>query len=409
MHKQRWLIMAGLLVSLASASPAEPEATEVTIPHAGCSLRLPGGYVPQVPDSPWDAMQAVYASGEEVLGLARLTVEPVRQGLNAERFLLQDFINMRKAGGSGSLKILKQVKLPLAGRTGAGRLMSLGEGANMQYIAQAAIVRKVEGQQTDLAYMVTVIARASQKESLIDRFQMICESMKLTDLKDFSQVPLTMYADPVVLPHAGISVQVPRGWHAAAQGFQAGLGMVDFQSGSVAVSGGVSVSAPANAVPAEQQIRNILQQRSERKQAAEQAGQDVSGLPSYQDGGEVKLGSLTGHALIIRDKAGGTITMLAIAVHTWPEDGETLQYTLQFDGPLEKDEYFVSAVSAVAENLLLSAPPKQEPQAPAQAPDGPAQPDQPDQPAPEQDPTSSGLEPANPVPSDGTALPGVGD
>ncbi len=403
MQNGRWTWAVGLLLMVSGGALA---GQAVTVPTAGLKLTLPDGYDLGVPAQPLDALLARQMAGEEVIGQALIRVEPIRRGYRADRFLADDYMAMRKSPGWESLKVLARAKLKVAGKEAHGRLLRSGPADDAQYTAQAAFIRELADQEFDLIYLVTVNARASQKETLIDHLESICKSLELTDLASIRQGELALVAEPVAVP-VGMTLQVPQGWYAMPQGPRIVFGQTEFATGQPGlIRGGLQVEALQPGTTLDSQVSMMLEQNASQRQMAEQAGQDPANLPELTDAGQVNLGQLTARKLVSTHKAAGLVRMLVMAVETWPEAPQPLRYMLQIEGPLDQKEYIESAAATIAKAAQITAPQPEQPEQPARSEEtGPDAPDQPDNPLAPDAP-----QPDNPlVPEDGPALPGVGD
>jgi hypothetical protein len=379
----------------------------ISVPTAGLEVTLPDGYDLGVPAQPLDALLARRMAGQEILGQALIRIESIRRGYRADRFLADDYMTMRKNPAWDSLKVLARAKLTVAGKEARGRLLRFGAGENEQYMAQAAFTRELPDQDFDLVYLVTVNAPASQKETLVDHLESICDSLKLTDFAPIGQGEISMASEPVALP-VGMKLQVPTGWYAMAQGPRILFGQTEFATGRPGLIQGVlQIGALEPGATLDGQVSMMLEQNASQRQTAEEAGQDPAALGALTDAGQVKLGELTARKLVTTYKAAGVVRILLIAVETWPDAPQPLRYILQIEGPLDAKQYIESAATKIANATAITAPPQPEqPEQPGQ-PDatGPVAPDQPDNPLAPEEP-----QPDNPlVPGGGAAVPGIED
>ena len=353
------LVLIAASAALAQAGDA-PAAQTVGLPHAGLSVTLPAQFALQAPIGPGDVLQGVYAADDQLLQMVTVSAFPIARGRSVVTWLEDSYMQSRKDPTLSSVKVLSRAKVTVAGQAGRAYILRLQRGDETHFVAQAAFVRERPNEEADTLISVRVWSRASQKGSLVDRLEAVCQRLELINITAVEDAPSQFIEQPIAQPGYGLAVKAPRGWWARDLGPRVAMGIYDHQAlVGQALYAELSLQGAQAGATAASHVDDIRNQLAERRRALEEAGQPVTGVPVLSESKTVKLGGL--EAVEVQMSVGENVTVQRFAVRQWEGLEQPWLYTLSVQSAKGLPAGVLARTAeAIAASASLQAPPPPE-------------------------------------------------
>ena len=208
------LSMAGHAVSNAE-TPATSQAAAVSVrefPHAGIALSVPAGFADRAPSSPSDVMQAVLTEGDRPVKSISLAAIPIGPQDNADTVGEKIVADLRKNLSFRHISELRRLPWPIAGQSGAARLLTYSFQGNDYVAIQICFIRDIESPKLRMAHLLNAEVAVSYRPQLFDIVRQVSDSIRLMPLKPASLLPVGPPGDPLPDNRLGYSFRPPVGW-----------------------------------------------------------------------------------------------------------------------------------------------------------------------------------------------------
>ncbi len=332
----RWVIAVVVLcLSGPVWSQDEVSRRELSLPHAGLKLTLPEDFTLQAPSQEFDLLQAVESSEAGALKMLRLRLTRVDADTSPEEILDKAYIAMRKDRSYVRLSEITSASVQVADRPAHLNVVRYGQADQTLYTGQVCFVRSAGQEESQLACVLTVTAKASQKAGLIPILRELSESLSLMDLEPVSQVEFPLVSDPVVDQRMAASLRAPLGWYVYATQLGLRAEVMDYAKGlRGAIGSELLALRQEGTTTVADQIESLRERFEQARSELKAQGEENPTLPKIEEVTDASLGVLSGKRVLIRGREGLTIRTLATRSH----GNDTLLYVLDVRPGIEELE-----------------------------------------------------------------------
>lgn len=351
--RNRWIISIAILcLSSLGWTQDENARRKLSLSHAGLKLTLPENFTLQAPSQEFDLLQAVESSEAGPLKMLRLRLTSVNADTTAEEILDKAYIAMRKDRSYVRLSEITSASVQVADRPAHLNVVRYGQADQTLYTGQVCFLRDAGQEGSQLACVLTVTAKASQRDGLIPILREVSESLSLMDLKPVSEVEFPFVSDPVVDQRMAASLRAPLGWYVYATQLGLRAEVTDYAKGlRGAIGAELLALRQEGATSVDQQIESLRERFEQARSELEAQGEENPTLPKIEETTDASLGVLSGKRVVIRGREGLTIRTLATRSH----GNDTLLYVLDVrPGNEQFDAKALTLSGKIAQGVTLN-------------------------------------------------------
>lgn len=337
MTKQIVAAAALSLASLASAQPAAQPAmqTAVDYAHAGITVAMPEGFVPQELTGPFEVARAhAMEDGKAVVAIT-LSAFPADDKVTAEEFADSKLADLKNDLAVRYLALLKKTPMPVAGVTGTVRLVTYTYRGAATAAAQIVFLRASKAGEPRVCYLLTVESASSHQKRMLQVFGAVTKTAAMTALRHPGVAAAAQRPARAVKNAAlGAAIQCPDTWYSAVSAIGTEAGQTDFLLGGEPMPSVrlFVTSPPAGAINSEACSRHYLgmvrlaaKQQEQACTVVSEAAATLGKLAAHEF--VVRQGPATGSAPAAGAAEAGVVIVQRTAFAVEP-DGETKAYVL---------------------------------------------------------------------------------
>lgn len=289
-------ISAGVLLAatgaLARAAAPVALAKAREYPRAGISLAIPKGFEYRPLWAPYDVMSAAVTEDDRAIQGVTLTAFPVAGKGVADEFADAKFAELKRNLAIQNLKPIKKTTMPVAGVTGAARLMSYTFRGEKTVAAQVFFFREIKNSPIRICYLLTVQSSSADTQAqLLPTLGAVIKSVQLAPVRHPSVGGTCELGEPVEDPEGLCSVRRPREWYAIRSAVGAEMGQVDYLMGGRPMPSVRLIVAPVSSSTATSEACSkkylamanaVATQRKQTCKLVSEGPVQLGTLPAYQ-------------------------------------------------------------------------------------------------------------------------------
>lgn len=377
----KWMGPAGLVWAVC-ANLAGAAGTPVVLakardyPHAGILLAVPEGFEYRALSAPYDVMSTVFKEhGRAVRGVT-LTAFPVAGKGTAEEFADMKLTELKKNLAIRNLKPSKKTTMPVAGTTGAARVMSYTFRGDKTVAAQVFFFREVKNAPVRICYLLTVVSSADKQAQLLPVLGAVVKSVRLTAVRHPDVQAAGELGEPIEDAELGYSLRRPNGWYGETSPGGAAMGQIDYLMGGEPMpSVRLIVGATSGDVTTSEACSKMYLAMA--KAVATQRKQDYK----VTFDGAARLGALPAHQFVIvqspktklpaprsRDATESVVLVQRTACMAADDAAKPKVYMLILSGRGEETQAPMALMERIAGSFKVIVPATQPTSVPATAP-----------------------------------------
>ncbi len=229
-----------------TVSPAITMQNPVNYPNAGISLAVPQGFEPKLVSAPFDVMSAAVEEANHPVEAITLSAFPIADRGSAEEFAEGKMSDLQRNLAIRNLKTLRKTPMPVAGATGAARLVTYSFRGTSSVAAQVYFIRDIQNNPNRICYLLTVVTSLEKQAALLPVLGAVIKSVNFTPLRE-PEVPAKItLEEPVRDLDLGFSIRLPKGWYIDRSGAGVEAGLVNYLQGGISMPSIKVVAAPAS-------------------------------------------------------------------------------------------------------------------------------------------------------------------
>jgi len=226
--------------------PAVAMQSAVDYSNAGIAIAVPRGFEPKLVAAPFDVMSAAVEETNHPVEAITLSAFPVADTGTAEEFAEGKMSDLQRNLAIRNLRTLRKTPMPVAGATGAARLVTYSFRGTPSVAAQVYFIRNVPNNPNRICYLLTVVTSIEKQAALLPVLGAVIKSVRFTPVKE-PEIPAKLaLEEPVKDVDLGFSIRLPKGWYIDRSGVGVEAGMVNYLQGGIAMPSIKVVAAPAS-------------------------------------------------------------------------------------------------------------------------------------------------------------------
>ncbi len=229
-----------------AVSPAVAMQKPVEYPNAGISIAVPQGFGPKIISAPFDVMSAAIEEAKRPVEAITLSAFPIADRGSAEEFAEGKMSDLQRNLAIRNLKTLRKTPMPVAGATGAARLVTYSFRGTPSVAAQVYFIRDIPNNPNRICYLLTVVTSVEKQAALLPVLGAVIKSVSFTSVKE-PEVPAGIeLEEPVRDLDLGFSIRLPKGWYLDRSGVGVEAGLVNYLQGGIPMPSIKVIAAPAS-------------------------------------------------------------------------------------------------------------------------------------------------------------------
>ena len=226
--------------------PAVAMQNPVDYSNAGISIAVPQGFLPKLISAPFDVMSAAIEEANRPVEAITLSAFPIVGTVLAEEFAEGKMSDLQRNLAIRNLKTLRKTPMPVAGATGAARLVTYSFRGTQSVAAQVYFIRDIPNNPNRICYLLTVVTSLEKQAALLPALGAVIKSVSFTPLKE-PEIPAKItLEEPARDLDLGFSIRLPKGWYIDRSGAGVEAGLVNYLQGGIPMPSIKVVAAPAS-------------------------------------------------------------------------------------------------------------------------------------------------------------------